>query len=169
MFVTFEEYLNGRIDETAKLSKILQHIEDEDRQFALISSSLLDYSEDDEVNKYQELRKDVKDMGYGFIMLNGGWKYDNGTITMVPEKSVLISDIPKKEAIELGKKYGQEAIIFKDKNFFGTIKTEDGSVGDNYYRKGIDMKNIEEFFSSLMREPHADRKFNFRAKPEEEE
>ena len=56
--------------------------------------------------------KDIKDMGLSYVKTYGAWHEQDKT---TKEKSFLIPDITREQALELGKKYGQYSIIFKDK------------------------------------------------------
>ncbi|MBC8383896.1 MAG: DUF3293 domain-containing protein [Candidatus Cloacimonetes bacterium] len=101
------------------LSRVLQHITDSNRSFAVISAYLID-DENNDLN-HEELKKDIRKLNAGFIELDTGYTYkikSSDDEKMANEKSYFIPGISKRNAIKLGKKYKQESILWKDKDEF---------------------------------------------------
>lgn len=63
-------------------------------------------------NLTKQLLKDIKDMGLSYIKTYGHWKEDDLT---TQEHSYIIPNISKEQALELGAKYKQFGIIFREK------------------------------------------------------
>ena len=120
-----------RIDE-ASTSRLYKNFTDENITFAIISGERPD---DDRTN---ELKKDVRNLNLGFNEFIGRWVEDG---INYDEKSLLIPKISFKQAFELGKKYNQSSIIFKDKNGINeycTTPFEVYDVGDVVRKYNID-------------------------------
>jgi|SRR6056297_512584 len=114
----------------ASWSRIIHHIES-GTSFAVISAYVKDYSYKVNLEKHEELRKDIRKMGYGYIEQKSGYSYkDIETDRMFEEESFFIPMISKNEALELCNTYEQESILFKDDAGFycilsnGKIDTE---------------------------------------------
>lgn len=60
----------------------------------------------------KQLLKDIKDMGLSYIKTYGHWKEDDLT---TQEHSYIIPNITKEQALELGAKYKQFGVIFREK------------------------------------------------------
>lgn len=79
-----------------------------------------------------ELKKDLRAKGLGYIELLGRW-VDPDTQIPEDEYSFLIPNISKKDALELGNKYGQYSIIYKDEDGcyeYSTHNDDEMKVGD---------------------------------------
>ncbi|MFW6172637.1 MAG: DUF3293 domain-containing protein [Elusimicrobiota bacterium] len=161
-----KEYLNE-----SSLSRIWSHIES-NKPFGVVSASRSENTNKENEENHVALKKVVRELGYGFIEMRGGYKEDSG---FVYEKSLFIPDITKKEIIELGEKYKQESIIFKDKNGFYLLDTRD-NVGNEILKftmKGgkkdleLSKDKIKDFFSELTKGSHKGRKFLFRIEERE--
>ena len=79
----------------SSLSRIWLHIEKK-TNFAVISASRGDYSDKENNDRYRQLKNIIREKGYGFIEMRGGYKEDGG---FVYEKSLFIPNISKTEAI----------------------------------------------------------------------
>lgn len=119
----------------SSLSRVWQHINNNDT-FGIISAFRVEYDWDKNMSLHNNLKKEIKDMGYGFVELYGGYTYldDNNEEVSVKEKSFFIPKIVFKDISYLGDKYNQETIIFKDENRFDLIRP-DGTVEMNF-KKG---------------------------------
>lgn len=117
-----DESDNETLEET-KPARFNQHL-GKDKSFANISASRSNdefekpgmekekQKQSEENNrKTAQLKRDIKDMGLSYIKTYGAWR-DEGPVTQ--EDSFLIPNITKEQALELGKKYGQYSVIFKD-------------------------------------------------------
>jgi hypothetical protein len=167
----FESFKESILNE-AKVSRIWQHIES-DKTFGVISPYRAEYSEDENLKRYAELKKLVRTAKYGFIEMIGGFDEEG---TTVEEKSLFIPQVDKDKdtLIEWGKKFDQYSVLYKDANEFVEIGTNlQAGIGDiktNFIQKGWD-KNmtfnselIKQFFSVIAKGSHKTRKFLFNIK-----
>lgn len=115
------EGANQRILNESSLSRIWKHIRS-DKSFGVISPYRRDTPDENEQN-YNELKHLIRVSKYGYIELIGGFN-EEGTI--VKEKSIFIPKIGKDELIELGIKYDQYSVIYKDANEFIELYTAEG-------------------------------------------
>jgi hypothetical protein len=73
------------------------------------------------MERHAELKDAVRDMGYGFIEMRGGYKEEDGGF--VNELSLFVPNVSKRDIMDLGSKYDQDSVIFKDKDQFSLIGT----------------------------------------------
>ena len=160
----FKEYL-----QESSLSRIMTHIT-KTENFGVMSPFRKEFSDKENLERYKELKELVREKGYGFIELKGGYQEETG---FVNEKSLFIPNIKKKEMMELGKKYDQFSVIIKDKNTFAEIGTNKNAginsvqnkfdVGGKRNISVDDVGNIfKDFFSRLLKGSHAGKKFLFK-------
>jgi hypothetical protein len=157
----------------AKLSRVFQYVEDDKKDFGIVSAFRGTNSDKENKARHEELKKMVRQMGYGFIELRGGYKGDEG---YVEELSLLIPNITKKGIVDLGRKFEQHSVMYKnDQDFYYIGTNEEAGVGKVLmrFRKGEGQNNLElakhkviDFFSSLKKGPHSDTKFVFNVKDE---
>jgi hypothetical protein len=157
----------------AKLSRVFQYVEDDNKDFGIVSAFRAANSDKENRAKHDELKKLIRSMGYGYIELVGGYKGDEG---YSEELSLLIPNIAKREIVALGRKYGQHSVMYKNNQDFYYIGTnEEAGVGKVLmrFRKGEGQNNLSlakhkviEFFSKIKKGPHRDTKFVFNAKEE---
>jgi hypothetical protein len=157
----------------AKLSRVFQYVEDDKKDFGIVSAFRGTNSDKENKARHEELKKMVRQMGYGFIELRGGYKGDEG---YVEELSLLIPNITKKGIVDLGRKFQQHSVMYKnDQDFYYIGTNEEAGVGKVLmrFRKGEGQNNLElakhkviDFFSSLKKGPHSDTKFVFNVKDE---
>ena len=177
-FASFEENQNllefldkdSTIYESS-LSRMWQYVEG-DKSFGIISPFRKSDSKSENMKKYNELKKIVRDKKLGYIELEGGFKEEG---EWVREKSMFIPGIEKKDLIDLGEKFDQYSVIYKAKDEFVEIGTNNysgkGKVITDFIKNGWD-KNLqidskfakEEVFSRLIKGSHRDRKFLFNLK-----
>lgn len=139
--VKFEE--NKEIKEEASLSRLFQHIKDKD-SFAIIGSQ----DQDTKKDRYNELDNEISRVcqkydNVGYNHLEGTYTYDDGELGK--EKSLIIYNIPKEEAIKIAKDLNQESIIWKDKDFFGFID-QNGNEEDSFKNRSF---TFDEAIASL--------------------
>lgn len=155
----------------SSLSRIWKHIEG-DKSFGVISPFRKYYSEKENLERYSELKKIIRDkLKLGYIELDGGFKEEG---EWVHEKSLFIPNIKKEDLLNLGEKFDQYSVIYKDKNEFVEIGTNDfsvkGQILSDFIKKGwnkniqINSKLTKELFSKLIKGSHKDRKFLFNMK-----
>ena len=157
----------------AKLSRVFQYVEDDKKDFGIVSAFRGTNSDKENKARHEELKKMVRQMGYGFIELRGGYKGDEG---YVEELSLLIPNITKKGIVDLGRKFEQHSVMYKnDQDFYYIGTNEEAGVGKVLmrFKKGEGQDNLElakhkviDFFSSLKKGPHSDTKFVFNVKDE---
>jgi hypothetical protein len=157
----------------AKLSRVFQYVEDDKKDFGILSAFRGGNSEKENKARHEELKKMVRQMGYGFIELRGGYKGDEG---YVEELSLLVPNVTKKNIVDLGRKFQQHSVMYKnDQDFYYIGTNEEAGVGKVLmrFKKGVGQDNLElakhkvvDFFSSLKKGPHSDTKFVFNAKDE---
>lgn len=173
-----QEHLNNKeINEVplveAKLSRVFQYIEDDKRDFGIISAFRGANNQKENLAKHEELKKLIRTMGYGFIELRGGYKGDEG---FNEELSVLVPQITKKQIVELGRKFAQHSVMYKnDQDFYYIGTNEESGIGKVLmrFKKGEGQHNLElakhkvvDFFSQLKKGSHGDKKFVFNVKDE---
>jgi len=172
-----ESLNNKEITETplveSKLSRVFQYVEDDKRDFGVLSAFRGANSEKENVAKHEELKKAIRAMGYGYIELRGGYKGDEG---FNEELSILVPNIKKNEIVSLGRKFGQHSVMYKnDQDFYYIGTNEEAGIGKVLmkFKKGAGQENLElakhkvvDFFSQLKKGAHADKKFVFNAKDE---
>lgn len=172
-----ESLNNKEITETplveSKLSRVFQYVEDDKKDFGVLSAFRGANSEKENVAKHEELKKAIRAMGYGYIELRGGYKGDEG---FNEELSILVPNIKKNEIVSLGRKFGQHSVMYKnDQDFYYIGTNEEAGIGKVLmkFKKGAGQENLElakhkvvDFFSQLKKGAHSDKKFVFTAKDE---
>ena len=157
----------------AKLSRVFQYVEDDKKDFGIVSAFRGVNSDKENKARHEELKKMVRQMGYGFIELRGGYKGDEG---YVEELSLLIPNITKKGIVDLGRKFQQHSVMYKnDQDFYYIGTNDEAGVGKVLmrFKKGEGQDNLElakhkvvDFFSQIRKGPHSDKKFVFNVKDE---
>ena len=160
--------LRPRNLEESSLSRIMGHIKGE-RNFGVVSAFRGGLGKKENMERHAELKDAVRDMGYGFIEMRGGYKEEDGGF--VNELSLFVSQMFQKEiSWILGSKYDQDSVIFKDNKQFSLIGTNRatgrGTVMVDF--KGGDRDSItlaqdaiKDFFSSLLKGSQRGKKFLF--------
>jgi len=159
--------LRPRNLEESSLSRIMGHIKGE-RNFGVVSAFRGGLGKKENMERHAELKDAVRDMGYGFIEMRGGYKEEDGGF--VNELSLFIPNVSKRDIMDLGTKYDQDSVIFKDKSQFSLIGTNRatgrGAVMVDF--KGGDRDSItlaqdaiKDFFSSLLKGSQRGKKFLF--------
>lgn len=124
----------------SSLSRVWQHLTNSDT-FAVISAFRGVNTKKQNLEYHNALKKDVRSAGYGFIEQKSGYTYTNPDKDeggVVEEMSLFIPNIKLDQALKLGKKYGQESILWKDEDKFvlincdskGTMATFSKTAGD---------------------------------------
>ena len=152
----------------SSLSRILSHIES-DRSFGVVSSFRGDLSRKENMDRHAELKNLTRQKGYGFIEMRGGYKEEDGGF--VNELSLFIPKVSKKDIMELGTKFDQDSIIYKDKDSFELVGTNRatgrGKVLMNFRGGGprdsvtLAKDAMKDFFSSLLKGSQRGKKFLF--------
>jgi len=161
----------------SSLSRVWQFIEDPARDFAIVSASRAGNPDND--TRYFNLKKDVRALRAGYVELRGGFTETDPQTqikTDVTEDSLLVSGIAKDKALELGKKYEQESILWKDATglFYLSTKPENFGQVEMTFKSGKGKENfktsqeaVAQYFSMLKKGPHAGKKFSYVAEAED--
>ena len=131
---------------------------------------MIDFEDPDNMENFKQLCNIVyKKMGYGYIMMRGEYREFSGELSQ--ELSLFIPGITKEKLIKLGQQFNQDSVLYKDKKEFVLIGTNsDTGVGNirEKYKAGAGKENIslakevlKDFFSSLLKGRHKDKKFAF--------
>lgn len=150
----------------SSLSRIMQHIENPNSTFGQISAFRGEFSREENENRHEQLKKDVRNKGLGFIEMSGGFKEEDGN---VQELSLFVPNISRKDAIELGERYGQFSILWKDPTQFVEIGTNPnsgiGTIKNTFKKDGkvidLNQDSIKDYWSQIYRGRHRDKKFLF--------
>jgi hypothetical protein len=138
----------GRYElDEASMGRIYQHIVSNPKtnSWAVITASRGENSPAENAKRNKDLENDLRKMGLGFVHADGMWREcKNKSIEYkdcpeelkVPseEKVLFIPNIPKDKAVELGKKYQQDSVLYADE--------ETKAKGEATF---IDSKSGEEF------------------------
>lgn len=150
----------------SSLSRIFQHVKS-DNPFGVVSAYRGDLPIATNKQRHDELKKMVRDKGYGFIEMRGGYNGDQG---FVEEYSVFIPMVDKKDLIDIGQHFDQHSVIFKSNDEFVLIGTNEnsgiGKVMMNFVKGGkgnisLAKDAIKDFFSSLVKGSQRGKKFVF--------
>jgi len=173
----FKEFnKHRRIFTEAKLSRIWQYIQDDSRSFGIISAYRNERSKEENENKHLLLRKKIRSMNYGYIELKGGYvEIDaKGNHIPVEEESLFIPSIKKDELLKLGIEFNQDSVIYKNKNEFVILSTnEKDGIGTpllDFIKNGwdknytFDSEETKKVFSSLAKGNHRGKKFAYNVK-----
>lgn len=160
---TYKTYLKE-----SSLSRVLTHI-NKTKEFGVMSPFRKEKSDKENESDYAELKTKVRELGYGFIELRGGYVGDEG---FFPEKSLFIPNIKRKEIIEFGKDYIQHSVIHKNEKNFVLIGTnKQAGIGKELDGFDVGGKSIsiddigdkfQDFFSKLAKGSHKGKKFLFK-------
>ena len=125
-------YNKKAINESSK-SRIYSQLSDtSDTRLAIISACRPDK------DRTTELRRDVLDLGYGYVSTVSRWVNEDGTPE--DETSLIIYGISLDEALDLGVKYEQDAIIYKDDDGLRMISTSKDP--ESSYKFGQEMEKF---------------------------
>ena len=108
---------NEQLEEEIGPSRLWKYQEHPEMNFAILSADRSERTPDENKAKTDELKKDIKSMGYWYTELKGGYVEigENGKRVPVDgEDSFIVPNMTKEEAMELGKKYDQDTVMFKD-------------------------------------------------------
>jgi len=110
---------------TAGLSRVLDHMWK--GPFGIVSAAR---GGDDDKSRTGKLKNFLKERGYGFIDLQGGYLYEEEGQPKVPvkEASVFIPNISETELQRFAQTFEQESYIFGDRGTWSLKETASGSV-----------------------------------------
>lgn len=118
--------------------------------FAVIGSADKDTKEDrfnELLSKLKSLA--LKDRKIGWKYLEGTYTYDNDGTTSV-ERSVIVYNIAKEDALRIAKEINQESIIWKDEDYFGFLTADGEEDGDLGRGMSFDAEKTAMFGSKLL-------------------
>ena len=142
------------IQETS-LSRVWQHINNKET-FGIISAYKNDLSFDENKQRHEQLREDIRKK-YGYIELNSGYTYKNNDVDVeqqVKEQSFFVPKIELSYLINLGNKYEQETIIYKDENQFSLIDPKTKSIEQNFEKGNgltFNQDNLKDAWSEFVK------------------
>lgn len=146
----YEKLSRGQITE-ASLSRIFHHV-DVGEGFALLSAGRSENSSAENSKNHGLLRQDIRSGGFGYIQTVGHWTetLDDGTKEPVEEMSIFVPKMPPEEALKLGEKYGQEAVIYGDETgiYYLWVGGEKEKIGDR-----MSVKVVNDAYSKLKGKP----------------
>jgi hypothetical protein len=174
------EQIYESISIESSLSRLWLHIQNR-IPFAMVSWQRNGMSPSEEKVSYSELKNTIREMGYGYIELRGGYPEEDinnpgQTIDIDSEFSLFILKISLSDALKIGSVdngFGpQDSILYSDGSTIALYSTNDalatfGSKIMNFkYGEGRDAlpmgkKAVEQYFSKLVKGSHQDRKFAF--------
>ncbi len=139
------------------LSRFWQHTKNKST-FAIIGTQ----DQDTKESRYNDmmdliLKLSRKKAGIVFNHIDGLYTYDNGQ--QGREDSIIIYNLSKEDALNIGRKLNQESIIWQDDSFFRLIYCKDGSVDMTFKNNLKNMKfseeDIKNFASKIAGKGHA--------------
>ncbi len=119
------------------LSRILKSISI-NTSFVVISTHQFGFEKEKNETHHADLINDLQNSRFGFAIQKARYtRYDkrNKVESRVEEESLFITNLDEKIALNIGIKYGQNTILYKDKEKFVLLNCEDGSVNDNFQMK----------------------------------
>ena len=107
------------------------------QSFGIITPYLPALTELENKERLIELKKMVRNAGFGSIVLFGGFEIDGKSYQ---HKSIFIGNLKKKQILNWGKVFNQFSIIYKDEHEFIEIECETqfeiNAVRNDYYQLG---------------------------------
>lgn len=163
----------------SSLSRIWQHVENDSTAFGVISAERQDLSDNENKKRTKDLEKRIRGAGFGFIKLKGAFREEQtGELReeisfFIPVQADEKEDL-RKSLIKWGRRYDQDAIIYKDDSHFEMIGTNrDVGVGKSIikFKSRSGRGNItlassmfQDFFSTLAKGSDRGKKFIFTVK-----
>lgn len=161
--IPFNQYL-----QESSLSRIIDHIKNNTTTFGVVSAFRAEYSQKENMERHEKLKKRVRAANLGFIEMRGGYKGDQG---FVSELSLFIPNVSKQNMLNFGKEFDQHSVIYKDDRLFSLVATnKEDRFGaylasfDAHSKDTIELsKNaMKDFFSQLLKGSQRGKKFLFR-------
>lgn len=150
---------------SSQLPSIVKHMLQ--HPFAIFTSSRGELTAQDNRVRLEELKRTLREMGYGFYDTYGGWDEENvnsGIKDFLTEDSIFVPGISELETSNLCEKYNQEAYLY-GKNGKYQIKTPNGvvklsgSVRSDF--RQVTTENPSSIFTGFKKDP---RKFKLEPK-----
>jgi hypothetical protein len=126
-----------------------------ERTFGVISAYVFNLTDEKNKERHELLRKDIRKTGLGYIEQKSGYSYlsDNGNGIPVEEYSFFIPEISYDKLLELGKKYNQESVIYKNSERFDLIEGSTEKVIISFSKESMTFKpeNLKNAWSSFLK------------------
>ena len=124
------------------LSRILRHVQDaKEKGFSILTSWRQANDKKTNLSKFVSLKQHVRGLGLGFIQLEGHWvecqdssvpyeECPKELLVNSVEPSLMVFGIKLKEAMELGKQFDQDAVLYAGPETQGQVQLHfrDGST-----------------------------------------
>lgn len=94
-----------------EFSRLWKHFEN--KNFGLISAYRGENSKADNRDQQDTLKKDIRDLGYGYKEIKGAWRVGKDDDVQF-EYALFVPNLKKEDGITLGKKYNQDAVIYTE-------------------------------------------------------
>lgn len=124
--------------------RIYSHLKDDDK-WVIISPYRSNKTDNENKENMKELKSIVKNSGYSYTELKAVWTErdkDTGEINRSNEYSLLIYNMGKRKAIELGKKYEQSSVLVKENDSIYEYCTTDFVTDDGRNMSVGDVVNV---------------------------
>jgi len=115
----------------ASLGRIYQHYKKSgEKSFAMLTAWKNGVSKDQNEKNMKTLKQMLQSAGHGYISMRGQWKDPKGEIHGEP--SFFVIGISKDEAIKIGEKFNQDAVVYSGPDTQGKVLVinQDGSSFD---------------------------------------
>lgn len=117
----FNEFHKEEVLSEVKLARVWKHLTDEKTNVGIITAFRGEYDYKENTRRNKELTNKLRDLGYGYFLVDGSWIENEGTPDEkeVSEVSVFTTSTGdsnefRKNLTELAKKYDQDGFSFKD-------------------------------------------------------
>lgn len=156
--------IRARLFREERLGRILRHFRE--RDFGILSAFRKGLPEEENLERQYRLSGDIRALGLGYIPIVGKWKG-------VHERSLFVPDMTREDALSLGKKYDQDAVIWGSKGAAELLDVKTGNVIEAFHRLRIlDVDTAFDDYSALrmVRKPGEKERIPvrpFRLEPEE--
>lgn len=134
------------------LSRLYKYIIESNKDFGIISAYRGNYSEKENLQRTQNLKNDIRSLGYGFVNVKGGYVETdiNGVQTEVIEQSFFIPLIAFKEICNLGRKYDQETVLYKNDEYIAYVNPKNGNIEMKFKNDiSTQKEKVKEYFTQF--------------------
>lgn len=151
------ETLKNRLVESS-LSSIHKYLDNPDASFGIISAFRGNLSKDENLARHKNLIATVRNNGLGYIQMAGGFVEDGKEVV---EYSLFVPKISMELLFDLGNKYDQFSVIYKNKDEFAEYRPNGAVVQRWQGKMSLDPEKIKQYFSRLVKGSHRNKKFVF--------
>jgi len=113
------------------LSRVYKYFKD--KNFGIVSAYLGGKSNQENKERQKKLKKEIRDLGYGYKEIRGVWRPDKESPVEL-EYGLFIPNAKKKDIVDLDKKFEQYAVIYKedDKITLDCLGNEENKFFNNF-------------------------------------